>query len=125
MVKKLLAGEVEEQCEFLYNLGLDKMKGGNFAGAMYAFKEVAKHHPDYRNVSGLLKEVKERKSQQRQLILVGLGAGALFMTVGRLVGVSQDLALILLGTLGLVCGYVAYSWTRFGGLTSPFGRPLP
>ena len=115
---------MEEQCEFLYNLGLEKMKGGNFAGAMYAFKEVAKHIPDYRNVARLLSEVKERKSEQRQLILAGLGTGALFMVIGSLVGVSHDLALILVGAMGLVCGYVTYSLARFGGLTNPFGRSL-
>ena len=124
MVKKLLEGTVEEQCEFLYDLGVEKMKTGNFAGALHVFREVARHDPAYRNVTALLAEAKGRKSEQRQLILVGLGVGALFMVLGRLAGISHDLALILVGTLGLVCGYLGYTWIRLGSFSNPFGRSL-
>ncbi len=124
MVKKLLDGTVEEQCEFLYELGIEKMKTGNYAGALYAFKEVAKHDAEYLEVSVLLATARERKHEQKMLIMVGLAAGFLFMVIGRLSGVSHDLALILLGALGLVCGYLGYSWTQLDGLTNPFGKSL-
>ncbi len=124
MVKKLLEGTLEEQCAFLYDLGVEKMKAGNFAGALHVFREVAKHDPTYRDVTVLLAEVKGRKSEQRQLILVGLGSGALFMAVGRLAGISHDLVLILAGALGLVCGYLGYSRVRLGDRAHPFGRSL-
>ncbi len=125
MVKKLLAGTVEEQCEFLYELGIEKMKSGNFTGAVYVLKEVAKHDSAYREVSVLLATARERKNEQTRLVVVGLAVGALFMVIGRLVGISHDLVLILLGALGLVCGYLGYSWTRLDGLANPFGKSLP
>ena len=124
MVKKLLEGTLEEQCEFLYDLGVEKMKTGNFAGALHVLQEVTKHDPAYRDAAVLLAEAKGRKSEQRHLILVGLGAGALFMGIGRLMGISHDLALILVGALGLVCGYLGYTWTRLGGAPNPFDRSL-
>ncbi len=127
MVKKLLEGTVEAQCEFLYDLGVEKLKAGNFTGAVYALEEVAKHAPAYRDVTARLTEAKGRKSEQRRLILVGLGGGALFMALGRLAGISHDLALILVGALGLVCGYLGYhwAWARLSSFSNPFGRSLP
>ncbi len=124
MVKNLLEGTLEEQCEFLYDLGVEKLKTGNFAGALYAFREIVRHDPAYRDVAALLVEARGRKSEQRQLILVGLGSGALFMGVGRLTGISHDLALILVGALGLVCGYLGCTWIRMGSVANPFDRSL-
>lgn len=124
MVKKLLQGPREEQCEFLYDLGVEKMQSGNFAGAYYAFKEVARHNPGFQDVQLLLAEVKARKAEQRLLIVAGLVGGAVFVALGRMAGLSHDLALIAAGAVGLVCGYAVCSRVRQGGFKSLIGGSL-
>ena len=64
MPKQRLSGTLEEQCEFLYNLALEKMSQGNYTGAAHAFKEILKYKPDFRDTERLYQEVKEYKSEQ-------------------------------------------------------------
>lgn len=119
MVRKMLEGTMEEQCEFLYTLALDKMKTGNFTGALYALREVAKHDPGYRDVASLLAQARRRKAEQRSLILVGLGTGVLFAIAARAAGLTHDLGLMASGLAGLVCGYWGYSRLRADSLSKP------
>ena len=71
MAKQVLAGTLEDQCEFLYILAQEKMAQGNFTGATYALKEIVKHKPDYRDAATLLAEAKRQKSKQSGLLLSG------------------------------------------------------
>ncbi len=112
MAKQLLEGTLEEQCAFLYDLALSKMEDGNYTGALYALREVAKYRPEYRDVPVLLVQLKARKREQRRLILVGLGAGVLAAVGARMAGVTHDLLLIGAGALGLVSGYLGYTGLR-------------
>ena len=105
MARQELQGTLEEQCEFLYRLAVEKMRNGNFSGALYALKELHRHNPDYRDVAVLLAEVKYRKARQRTLILAGLAGGTLFASIAHLLGVTADLWLIAAAAAGLVCAY--------------------
>lgn len=113
-MKQQLQGTIEEQCAFLYDLAQDKMKAGNFAGALYALKEVARHKPDYRDVQTLLPQLRQRKAEQRRLILIGLGSGIAFASGALAAGVDNDLWVMACGLAGLVCGYGGYSLLKSG-----------
>lgn len=106
MARQELQGTLEEQCEFLYGLAVEKMQAGNFSGAVYALKELHRHNPEYRDVARLLAEVKVRKARQRNLILAGLAGGALAASIANLLGVAADLWLIAAAAAGLVGTYV-------------------
>ena len=106
MARQELQGTLEEQCEFLYGLAVEKMQAGNFSGAVYALRELHRHEPDYRDVARLLAEVKVRKARQRNLILAGLAGGALAASIANLLGVAADLWLIAAAAAGLVGTYV-------------------
>lgn len=105
MRKQSLTGTLEEQCEFLYNLALEKMAEGNFTGAAHAFKEVARHKPDYKNVRELLAEAQQRKASQRVLLFCGLGGAMLFIAIGTVYRLGNDLLFIGLALLGALVGY--------------------
>lgn len=120
MAKKMLEGTLDEQCAFLYDLARDKMAQGNYAGALYALREVAKHRPDYRDVPALLVQLQGQKREQRRMILVGLVSGVLFATLARTAGVTHDLLIIGIGILGLVGGYLGYTGLRKAHFPFPF-----
>ena len=105
MARQELQGTLEEQCEFLYGLAVEKMQAGNFSGAVYALKELHRHDPGYRDVARLLATVKIRKARQRNLILAGVAGGALAVSIANLLGVTADLWLIAAAAAGLVCTY--------------------
>ena len=105
MPKELLKGSLDEQCEFLYQLALEKMEQGNYTGATHALAEVVKHAPDYRDASELLAEAKRRKTEQRALLLwasLGLAVGIAF---GSVVGLTNDIYLLVFAIVGAVVGY--------------------
>jgi hypothetical protein len=110
MPKQLLVGTLEEQCEFLYNLAQEKMAQGNFTGAAYALAEVVKHRPDFRDAQALLAEARARKSAQRRLLIAGILGAIVFVGIGSLLQLSNDLALIGLALVGVVVGYGAGNW---------------
>ncbi len=58
MPKELLTGTLDEQCEFLYNLAMEKMQAGNYTGAAHALKEIVEHKPNFRDAAELLEEAK-------------------------------------------------------------------
>lgn len=105
MPKELLTGSLEEQCDFLYKMAIDKMAHGNFTGAAHVLGEIVKHAPDYKDAQALLQEARRRKAEQRWLVigsLLGLSGGVF---IGSLRGVSNDFWLLLYAVIGLLVGY--------------------
>ena len=110
MPKQLLTGTLEEQCEFLYTMAVEKMAQGNYTGAVHALKEVVKHAPDFRDAQALLAVAKSRKATQTRLLLAGLIGAALGIGVGTFFQLSNDLVFIVLAVVGAVVGYGAGNW---------------
>ena len=105
MPKELLSGTLDEQCDFLYQLSLEKMQQGNYTGAAHALAEIVKHSPDYRDAAELLHEAKRRKAEQRALLLwssFGLAAG---VAAGSALGLPNDMYLLVFAVIGTVAGY--------------------
>ena len=126
MARQELQGTLEEQCEFLYGLAVEKMQAGNFSGAVYALKELHRHDPGYRDVARLLATVKIRKARQRNLILAGVAGGALAVSIANLLGVTADLWLIAAAAAGLVCTYaLAMVLRRRAPTMDSFSAALP
>jgi hypothetical protein len=105
MPKQLLAGSLDEQCEFLYNLAQEKMAQGNFTGAIYALKEIAKHKPGFRDTDRLLAEAKRRKATQTMLLLFVLGGAALGVAVASRLQLGNDLYALGIAVVGALVGY--------------------
>jgi len=112
MQKRLLSGTLEEQCEFLYNLAEEKIRQGNYTGAVHALAEVVKHKPDFRDAAALLADVKRRKSAQTQLLWFAFGGAALGIGVGTLLQVRNDLVLLALAAVGVLVGYLVGNWMQ-------------
>lgn len=107
MPKQLLTGTLEEQCDFLYDLAKQKMAQGNYTGALHALKEIADHAPDYKDVPVLLAQARQRKREQTLLVVTSLIGLAMFVGIGSLVGVSNDLWFLVLAMMGAVVGFFA------------------
>lgn len=105
MPNQTLTGTLEEQCEFLYNLAVEKMGQGNYTGAVHALKEIVKHKPDYRDAAQLLVEAKERKSEQTFLLLMAVVGASTAVAVGGMLGVPNDLVFLILVVFGALVGY--------------------
>ena len=110
MPKQLLSGTLEEQCEVLYNLAEEKIRQGNYTGAVHALAEIVKHKPDFRDVAALLADVKRRKSVQTQLLWGGFIGAALGVGVGTLLQVRNDWVLLALAAAGVLTGYGLGNW---------------
>lgn len=117
MPKQLLTGSLEEQCEFLYNLALDKMRQGNFTGAIHALQEIVKHKPDFRDAAAVLAEAKTRKSEQTQLLWFAIGGAAIFVLLGTILQVPNDLIFLVMAVAGALVGFLA------GNLVQSLRRP--
>ena len=115
MVKKQLAGTLEEQCDFLYQLAQEKMTGGNYVGAVYALKEIVKYQPDYADAARLLAVARQQKKKQTFRIVLSLVGAILAVGVGSAVGLSNDLLLLALACAGLLLGYAASNLVRGSG----------
>lgn len=107
MPKQMLSGSLDEQCAFLYDLGLQKMEQGNYTGAVYAFKEIVKYAPDYRDASEMLETAQRRKSDQRFLIISSIVGGIMMVGVGSALQLNNDLYLLLFALAGTLLGYIA------------------
>ena len=105
MAKKQLSGSVEEQCDFLYQLAQEKREAGNYTGALYALKEIVKHRPDYQDAAQILVSVRQQKKAQTIRLLVSLLGAILFIGIGSMSGLRNDLWLLALGFIGLLVGY--------------------
>lgn len=118
MPKQMLSGSLDEQCDFLYSLALDKMGQGNYTGAIHALQEIVKYAPAYRDAARLLDEARGRKAEHRLLIICSFAGGALMIGAGTLLRAGNDfwfLALALAGAgLGYLVGNGVNRWRRQG-----------
>jgi hypothetical protein len=105
MPKQMLSGTLDEQCQFLYELGQRKMEQGNYTGAVHAFGEIVKYAPDYRDAADLLAAAKRRKSEQRFLIVIAIIGAVAMIGVGSALDLSNDLYLLALALVGALLGY--------------------
>jgi hypothetical protein len=118
MPKQLLSGTLDEQCEFLYDLALEKMQQGNFTGAVHALKEVVKHNPGFRDADAILAEAKERKAEQNQLLWFVFGGAALFVFLGTTIQIGNDFLFLGLIAVGALLGFF------LGNLVRILRRPI-
>ena len=100
-----LAGTLEEQCAFLYELAQNKMAEGNYTGAAHLLNEIVKYDPGYENAALLLAKVKQQKRSQRNLLLTAILGASLFIGLGTIFQISNDLIFILLAVIGAVVGF--------------------
>ena len=100
-----LAGSLEEQCAFLYQMAQSKMAEGNFTGAFHLLKEIVKHDSNYKDAAFMLAEVKRRKREQRNLLLTAILGASLFVGLGTIIQIPNDLIFILLAVIGAVGGF--------------------
>ncbi|MDI9548057.1 MAG: hypothetical protein QM346_10715 [Chloroflexota bacterium] len=107
MPKQMLSGTLDEQCEFLYNLALDKMEQGSYTGAIRALQEIVRYAPDYRDAAQLLQESRARKAESRWLIVFAFLGGIVMIGVGTLFQASNDAAFLALALAGAGLGYLA------------------
>jgi hypothetical protein len=105
MPKQLLTGTLDEQCAFLYELAQDKMRVGNYTGAVHALKEIVKHNPGFRDAAQLLDEAKRRKSTHSTLLILAFLGAAVGVGAGTVLAVGNDLLFLGLALLGGVAGY--------------------
>lgn len=107
MPRELLTGTLDEQCDFLYQLALDKMKDGNYTGAYHALKTVVEHRPDDQDAAEALALAKFKKAEQRNLLTWSLVGGTLFVGIGTWMQFGNDLLFIAFATVGVLLGYFA------------------
>lgn len=112
MPKKKLTGTLDEQCEFLYALAQEKIQQGNYTGAVHALQEIAKYQPSYRETLRLLAEARRRKAEHRLLLLAAMGGAALFIGIGTLIQIDNDMLFLGLALLGGLLGYLLANWTH-------------
>ena len=105
MPRQMLSGSLDEQCEFLYDLGVEKLAQGNYTGAVHAFREIVKHAPEFRNTSELLATAQQRKSEQRFLVVSAIIGGAAMVAVGSALQFRNDLYLLIFALIGTLLGY--------------------
>ena len=105
MPKQTLAGTLEEQCAFLYELAQEKMAQGNYTGAVHALAEVVKHAPSFRDAPALLEEAKRKKAEQRRMIFLALGGAALFVGLGTILQLPNDWLFLLFAVVGALLGF--------------------
>jgi hypothetical protein len=112
MPKQLLTGTLDEQCEFLYDLALQKMQQGNYTGAVHALKEIVKHKPEFRDAGAVLAEAKRRKSEQSQLLWFAFGGAAIFVFIGTVLQVGNDFLFLGLIAAGTLVGFLVGNLVR-------------
>jgi hypothetical protein len=112
MPKQLLTGTLDEQCEFLYELAQEKMQQGNYTGAEHALKEIVKHNPDYRDAKAFLADAKRHKAEQSQLLWFAFGGAAVFVFIGTLLQLGNDLFFIGLIAIGALLGFLLGNLVR-------------
>ncbi len=106
MPKQMLSGTLDEQCEFLYGLALEKMEQGNYTGAIHALSEIVVYAPDFRDAAQLLAESKARKAEGQLLIVCTFAGGALMIGVGTWLRAANDLWFLVLALAGAAAGYL-------------------
>ena len=112
MPKQLLTGTLDEQCEFLYTLALEKMEQGNFTGAVHALKEIVKYNPSFRDASVILAEAKRRKAEQSQLLWFAFGGVGVFVFIGTMLQLDNDFLFLGLIAVGALVGFFVGNLVR-------------
>lgn len=112
MPKQLLTGTLDEQCEFLYDLALEKMQQGNYTGATHALKEVVKHNPDFRDATAVLAKAKQHKSEQNLLLWFAFGGASLFVLFGTMMQLDNDFYFLGLIAVGAMVGFLTGNLVR-------------
>jgi hypothetical protein len=112
MPKQLLTGTLDEQCEFLYKLAQEKMQQGNYTGAVHALKEIVKHNPEFRDAKAFLAEAKRHQAEQSQLLWFAFGGAAIFVFIGTLLQLGNDLFFIGLIAVGALLGFLVGNMVR-------------
>jgi hypothetical protein len=112
MPKQLLTGSLDDQCEFLYALALEKMQQGNYTGAVHALKEIVKYKPDFRDASAVLADAKRRKAEQGQLLWFAFGGAAVFVLFGTMLQVGNDFLFLALIAAGALVGFLVGNLVR-------------
>lgn len=110
MRKQSLSGSLEEQCEFLYNLALEKFEQGNYTGATYALKDIVKHAPDFRDAAQLLEKAQKHKSEQRRLLVMAILGSMIFVGIGTVLQIPNDFWFLVLAVVGGLVGYFVANW---------------
>ena len=106
MQRQTLTGSLEEQCEFLYDMSIEKIGQGNFTGAAHLLKEIVKHKPDYRDAAELLVQVKEQKRYQFIRLMAAIAGACAFIGIGTATQVTNDFVFIGLILIGGLIGYI-------------------
>lgn len=127
MPKQLLTGTLEEQCAFLYDLAQQKMKAGNYTGAIHALAEILKYKPDYPGAAEMLHAARQGKRSVNLLLAFSFGGAILAIFLGTLWGLPNDFWFLLLALTGAVLGFLLGSLATGGRRTQPAlsGRELP
>ena len=105
MPKQMLSGSLDEQCDFLYDLGVEKLAQGNYTGAVHAFREIVRYAPNFRDTEELLAIAQQRKAEQRFLIVSAVIGGAAMVAVGSVLQLRNDLLLLAFALVGTLIGY--------------------
>ncbi len=108
MPKQMLSGTLDEQCEFLYNLALDKMEQGSYTGAIRALQEIVRYAAGLPGLRRSCYRVAENaKAESRWLIVFAFLGGIVMIGVGTLFQASNDAAFLALALAGAGLGYLA------------------
>jgi len=113
MPKQMLSGSLDEQCDFLYDLGVEKLAQGNYTGAVHAFREIVNHAPGFRDADKLLAIAQQRKSEQRFLIVSAVIGGVVLVGVGSVLQLRNDLFLLAFALLGTLIGYFVGAYFNY------------
>ena len=113
MPKQMLSGSLDEQCQFLYDLGIEKFAQGNYTGAVHAFREIIKYAPDFRDTEELLAIAQQRKSEQRFLVLSAIIGGVVMVAIGSVLQLRNDLYLLAFALVGTLVGYFVGAYLNY------------
>ncbi|MCB0127866.1 MAG: hypothetical protein KDE58_36625 [Caldilineaceae bacterium] len=83
----------------------EKIAEGNYTGASHLLQEIVKHDATYKDAASMLAKVKQRKREQRNLLLTAILGASLFVGIGTVVQIPNDLIFILLAVIGAVGGF--------------------
>ncbi len=117
MPKQMLSGSLDEQCDFLYDLGVQKLGQGNYTGAVHAFKEIIKYAPEFRDTNELLAIAQQRKSEQRFLVVSSIIGGAVMVAIGSMLQLRNDLYLLAFALVGTLMGYFVGAYLNYRRLS--------
>lgn len=105
MPKKVLQGTVEEQAAQLYDMAVEALNEGRYAGAYRYLAEIERALPGFRDVPDLLAKAAHGKKEQRALLLGSILGGSLMIILARTLGAQSELIFLGAGALGMLAGF--------------------